>query len=113
MQTIRIDGLPFQGPYVLGKDELPQVPAIALIITEAGEGFKIMSVVHGLNISEAVDKSPKKDCWHKHAYHDIIDIYINTDEMSEDKREDFRVNCIVKRKEVIFCDEAPKIEDDW
>ena len=33
--------------------------------------------------------------------------------MSEDKRETFRVNAIVKRKEYIFCDEPPKIVDDW
>ena len=25
----------------------------------------------------------------------------------------FRVNAIVKRKEYIFCDELPKIVDDW
>lgn len=113
MQTIRIDNLSFEGPYVLGKDELPQIPAIALIITEAGEGFKIMSVVHGMDIRKAVDDSPKKDCWHKHAYHDIIDIYINNDGISEEKREEFRVRCIEKRKDVIFCDEVPRIEDDW
>ena len=56
MQTIQIDGLKFDGPYVLGRDELPNVPAIALIITEAGEGFKIMSVLHGVNIKEEIEK---------------------------------------------------------
>ena len=55
MQTIQIDGLKFDGPYVLGRDELPNVPAIALIITEAGEGFKIMSVLHGFNIKEEIN----------------------------------------------------------
>ena len=113
MQTIQIDGLKFDGPYVLGRDELPNVPAIALKITEAGEGFKIMSVLHGVNIKEEIENSPKQDCWHKHAYHDIIDIYLNLDDMPESKREDYRIRCIEKRKDVIFCDEVTKIVDDW
>ena len=113
MQTIQIDGLKFDGPYVLGRDELPNVPAIALIITEAGEGFKIMSVLHGVNIKEEIENSPKHACWHKHAYHDIIDIYLNLDDMPESKREDYRIRCIEKRKDVIFCDEVTKIVDDW
>ena len=113
MQSILIDGLRFEGPMVFGKDEIPSVPAIALVCTEAGEGMKIMSVVHGADIMNVIANSPKMDCWKKHAFHGNIDIYLNTDEMSEDKRETFRVNAINKRREYIFCDEPPKIVDDW
>lgn len=113
MATVFIDGLKFEGPILLGKDTIPHVPAIALVCTEAGEGMKIMSVVHGTNIAKVFDNNPKMTCWKKHAYHDNIDIYINTDEMSEEKREIFRVNAIEKRKNYIFCDDLPKIVDDW
>ena len=113
MKKILIDNLHFEGPRVFGKDEIPSVPAIALVCTEAGEGMKIMSVVHGQDIAKVIAESPKMDCWKKHAFHGNIDVYINTDDISEDKREAFRVNAIIKRKEYIFCDEPPKIVDDW
>ena len=101
MKKILIDSLQFEGPRTFGKDEIPSVPAIALVCTEAGEGMKIMSVVHATDIAKA------------HAFHGNIDVYINTDEMSEDRRESFRINAISKRKEYIFCDELPKVVDDW
>lgn len=113
MQRILIDGLFFEGPRIYGKEEIPSVPAIALVCTEAGEGMKIMSVVHGSDIAKVIAESPKMDCWKKHAFHGNIDVYINTVDMSEEKRETFRVNAINKRKEYIFCDEPPKIVDDW
>ena len=49
----------------------------------------------------------------KHAFHGNIDVYLNTDDMPEQKREEFRLNAIAKRAKYIFCDELPKIEDDW
>ena len=113
MQRILIDGLYFEGPMVYGKSEIPSVPALALVCTEAGEGMKIMSVVHGQNIAEVIAESPKMKCWKEHAFHGNIDVYLNTDDMSEDKREQFRLSAIAKRKEVIFCDELPKVVDDW
>lgn len=113
MQTVVIDKLPFEGPYIVGKNELPEVPALAIVCTEAGEGFKVMSIVHGQNIAQVIRDSPKMDCWKKHAFHGNIDVYINTSDMSEDAREKFRIDGISKRKGVIFCDELPRIEDDW
>ena len=113
MGKILVDNLQFEGPIVFGKADLPSVPALALVCTEAGEGFKIMSVVHGPDISKVIAESPKMDCWKKHAFHGNIDVYLNTDDMSEDARERFRLNAIEKRKEYIFCDEVPKIVDDW
>ena len=113
MQTIMIDGLKFQGPYIIGKEEIPQVRGIALAITEAGEGFKIMSIVQGDDLRSVVMNSPKMDCWKKHAYHGNIDIYVCETDMSPEKREEFRINGITKRKDVIFCDEPPVIVDDW
>ena len=113
MQRILIDGLYFEGPIVYGKADLPAVPALALVCTEAGEGMKIMSVVHGQDISKTIAESPKMDCWKKHAFHGNIDVYLNTEDMTEDKREQFRLNAIAKRKDVIFCDELPRVVDDW
>ncbi len=113
MTKILIDGLQFEGPVTYGKYDIPSVPAIALICTEAGEGMKIMSVVHGTDIVKTIAENPKMDCWKKHADHGNIDVYLNTDDMTEQKREDFRVNAIAKRIKYIFCDELPKIEDDW
>ena len=113
MQTIQIDGQKFIGSYIVGKDDIPQVRGIALAITEAGEGFKIMSIVHGDDIRETVLNSPKMDCWKKHAYHGNIDIYVCETDMSPEKREEFRTNGILKRRDVIFCDEPPVIKDDW
>ncbi len=113
MQVIQIDGLKFEGPRILDKDEIPNVPAIALIMTEAGEGFKIMSILHGEKIADVIINSPKRDCWMKHAYHGNIDIYLCTDDMPEDKREEFRIKGIERRKDVIFCDELPRVVDDW
>ena len=113
MGRISIDNLQFEGPLTYGKDDIPPVSALALVCTEAGEGMKIMSVVHSLDIAKAIAESPKMDCWKKHAFHGNIDVYINTDEMSEEKREEFRINAISKRKDHIFCDELPKVVDDW
>ena len=113
MGKIFIDGLNFEGPAVFGKDEIPSVPALALICTEAGEGLKIMSIVHGDDILKVISENPKMDCWKKHAFHGNIDVYLNTDDMTEDERERFRLNAIEKRKEYIFCDEVPKVVDDW
>ncbi len=114
LTTILIDGLKFEGPRIFGKDEIPAVPAIALICTEAGEGMKIMSIIHdGKDIAANIASNPKMGCWKSHAFHGNIDVYLNTDDMSEDKREQFRVNGIIKRKQYIFCDEPPKLEDDW
>ena len=113
MQTIQIDGQKFVGPYIIGKDEIPQVKGIGLTITEAGEGFKIMSIVHGDDLREVIMNHPKMDCWKQHAYHGNIDVYICETDMSPDKREEFRIKGIEKRRDVIFCDEVPRIEDDW
>lgn len=113
MKTIQIDGKPFYGPYVLGKDSIPNNPAIALVCTEAGEGMKIMSVLHGDKIADVIANSPKNDCWKKKADHGIIDVYIFENDMPEAEREKFRLNAISKRIKFIFCDELPKIEDDW
>lgn len=97
----------------MGKDEIPSVKAIALICTEAGEGMKIMSVLHSDNIKKEISESPKNDCWKKHASHGNIDIYLHETDMPESKREEFRLNAISKREKYIFCDEMPRIEDDW
>ena len=113
MGKIFIDGLSFEGPSVFGKDEIPSVPALALVCTEAGEGLKIMSIVHGEDILKVISENPKMDCWKKHAFHGNIDVYLNTEDMPEQKREEFRLNAIAKRAKYIFCDELPKIEDDW
>lgn len=113
MKQILIDGRTFEGPYVLGKDEIPGGSGIALVCTDAGEGMKVMSVIQGDNICKAVSESPKKACWEKHAYHGIIDVYVDICDLPESKREEFRINAISKRASVIFCDELPKIEDDW
>lgn len=113
MQKVMIDNQYFVGPYILDKDELPHVPGIALAITEAGEGFKIMTVLQGNDIGKTVAESPKRPCWEKHSYHGQVDIYICETDMPESKREDFRINAIAKRKDVIFCDELPRVEDDW
>ena len=56
MNTILIDGLNFEGPRIIGKDDIPAVPAIALICTEAGEGMKIMSIIHVADRRKATDK---------------------------------------------------------
>ena len=104
----------FVGPRIFGKDEIPAVPAIALICTEAGEGMKIMSIIHdGKDIAANIASNPKMGCWKSHAFHGNIDVYLNTDDMPEQKREDFRFSAISKRIKYIFCDELPKIEDDW
>ena len=113
MQTINIDNLPFIGPYTIGKTEIPSVRAIALICTEAGEGMKIMSVLHGNDISGTIAESPKRSCWEKHAFHGNIDVYLHETDMSDERMEQFRINAISKRSKYIFCDELPRIEDDW
>ena len=113
MGNILIDGLKFEGPMTIGKTEIPSVPAIALICTEAGEGMKIMSIIHSTDIAKCIAENPRMGCWKKNAFHGNIDVYLNTDEMSEEKREEFRINGISKRKEHIFCDELPKVVDDW
>lgn len=113
MKTINIDSLSFNGPYLLGRDDIPAVKAIALICTEAGEGMKIMSVLQSDDIAREIADSPKYDCWKKHASHGNIDVYIHETDIPPAKREEFRLKAIEKRKQFIFCDELPRIEDDW
>ncbi|MCQ2056204.1 MAG: hypothetical protein MJY64_01860 [archaeon] len=113
MIKILVDGRYFTGPYVLDKNELPRKPGIALICTEAGEGLKIMTILQGDDINTTVNKSSKRPCWNKHSYHGRIDVYIDETETPASEREKYRISAISKRKDVIFCDEPPKIEDDW
>lgn len=113
MVVLTVDGKQFIGPKIIGKDVFPDVPAIALICTEAGEGLKIMSVIQGDNIAKAIAESPKMDCWVSHANHGQVDVYILETDMSPGDREKFRIEAIRKRDKFMFCEEMPKIEDDW
>lgn len=113
MVVMSIEGKQFIGPLVFGEDALPNVPAVALICTEAGEGVKIMGVVEGNDIAKAIEESPKQDCWRSHSHHGKVDVYIMETDISAKEREKFRVRIIEKRSQFMFCDEVPRHEDDW
>ncbi|MFA6680060.1 MAG: hypothetical protein WCR96_06185 [Candidatus Methanomethylophilaceae archaeon] len=113
MVVMNIEGHPFMGPSILGIDSFPNVRAIALICTEAGEGVKIMGVVEGDDIAKAIAESPKQNCWKSHAYHGKVDIYIFETDMSPEERAKFRTRVIEKRAQFMFCDEITHKEEDW
>jgi len=113
MVVMSIEGRQFIGPRVLGEDSLPNIPAVALICTEAGEGVKIMGVVEGDDIARAIEKSPKQNCWKSHAHHGKVDIYIMETDLSAEEREKFCTHVIEKRSQFMFCDEIPRQDDDW
>lgn len=113
MKTVQVDGQKFEGPHTIGKHDIPAVAGIALIITEAGEGFKIMSILQADDLKDAVENSPKQDCWKKHAYHGKVDVYICATDMSPEEREEFRLKGLEKRRSSLYCDELPSVEDDW
>lgn len=113
MDTFVLEGLFFEGPYKFGVDKIPSFAGLAVVCTPGGEGYKIMTILQGNDISKEVNESPKIPCWKAHAYHDVIDIFVFKTDMSPEDREKFRLKAIEKRKEHIFCDEMPVVEDDW
>lgn len=106
MKKVNIDGNFFMGPHRLGKDELPAEPAIALIITESGEGFQILSVVEGDNIAKAVAESKFNDCWKKNGWNGI-DVYVQLND-NKSQREMIRSKIRDKRRESIKCEDYSK-----
>lgn len=108
-----IEDRTFQGPYILGKDEIPDVPAIALVCTEAGEGVKVMSVLHSDKIATEIANSPKRDCWKKHTFRLDTQIFIYETDETPEEREAYRLKFLERRAQFMFCDELPVLEDDF
>lgn len=108
-----LEGKIFDGPLHLGTDELPTSAGIALICTEAGEGVKIMSVLWGDNLESTITENPKNDCWKKHAYHGRVDIYIYTKDSTAGERETYCKMVLDKYRKWMFCEDTPKVEDDF
>ena len=111
MKKMKIDGYDFEGAYIAGKGEVPSIGGIALIVSEAGEGAKIIAVAYGDNLLETVDNSPDLPEWTEHAYHGIVDIYVL--EMESPKREAVAESIINKRKNTLTCQKIKEIVDDW
>lgn len=108
-----LEGKIFDGPLYLGTDKLPASAGIALICTEAGEGVKIMSVLWGDNLESIITENPKNDCWKKHAYHGRVDIYIYTKDSTAGERETYCKMVLDKYRKWMFCEDTPKVEDDF
>jgi len=110
MKKVNIEGNFFVGPRRLGKDEIPAEPAIALIVTESGEGFQILSVVEGDNIAKEISESKWNDCWKKNGWNGV-DIYIQSND-SKSQREMLRNRIRDKRRESIKCEQygVPEFE---
>jgi len=110
MKKVNIDGNLFVGPRRLGKDEIPAEPALALIATESGEGFQILSVLESDNIAKEIAESRWNDCWKKNAWHGI-DVYIQSN-ADKSQRQMIRTRLRDKRREGIKCEDysVPEFE---
>lgn len=113
MKTIVIDGYKFEGPYIMGKDEIPAVAGVMLISTEAGEGFKIMCVEESSDMRAFVDGSDRKDIWIDHAYHGQVDIYVMPTDCDESKRQSIMDSIVSRRASHLNCQRPKILEDDW
>lgn len=110
MKPMKIDGYDFQGPYVAGKDEIPAVSGIALIVTEAGEGAKILAIETADDLSQ-LSSSPRLPVWKENCYHGIVDVYVH--EMAPPKRDSVAKSMIDKRASTLTCQIIEAIVDDW
>ncbi len=108
-----IDGYNFEGPYILGQDEIPAIAGIALMCTEAGEGVKILSVEESDNLKDYILGSDRIDLWKEHAYHGILDIYVYPTDVPVEKRVSMTSSIISKREKFLSCQKKDIIEDDW
>ena len=111
MKSMKIEGYDFDGPYIAGKGQVPAIDGIALIVSEAGEGAKILAVTYGNNLLDIIDNSPDLPLWTEHAYHGIVDIYVL--EIDEPKRSSLAQTIINKRKSTLTCQKIEEIVDDW
>lgn len=107
-----IEGYKFEGPYVIGKDELPEFDGVALIVSEAGEGTKILCVENGKEMNKALPASPELGNWKDHAYNGIVDAYIlRVDDECERKAISDKI--INRRKQYLVCQKLEPVVDDW
>lgn len=113
MKTIAIDGYKFEGPYIMGKDEVPSLAGVMLISTEAGEGFKIMCVEESSDMRSFIDGSDRKDLWIQNAYHGQVDIYILRTDCDDDKRASIAESIADRRRAYLNCQRPKNLEDDW
>ena len=108
---MKIDGYDFNGPYELGKDEVPAISGIALICSEAGEGMKILAIEYGDNLCEKITGSPNIQEWKDHAFHGTVKIFAS--EFDPAKRDSIAESIISRRKSSLSCQKFEAIEDDW
>lgn len=111
MKSMMIDGYKFEGPYIAGKGEIPEIEGIALICSEAGEGVKILAIENGENLRTHIESSPRMDTWKGAAYKGIVDVYVLP--MDSSKRESVASSMVSKRASTLVCQEFKQIVDDW
>jgi len=102
MKTLNIDGQMFKGPYKLDED-IPNVPALAIVATESGEGIQILSFLESDDIASEIANSNKRDCWKKNGWNGI-DIYIQKND-DKTQRQTLRKRMAEKRRESIKCED--------
>lgn len=112
MKAMMIEGYKFEGPYEIEKDDIPEVSGVALIVSEAGEGTKILCVESGDNLHISLPNSPELPDWKAHSFHEIADAYIlRVDDASQ--RQAIVDKIIYKRKASLVCQKFAPIVDDW
>ena len=110
MKPMRIDGYDFKGPYIADKGEIPAINGIALIVSEAGEGAKIIAI-HTADDLSTLSSHPDLPKWKENCYRGIIDVYVY--EMAPPKRDEVARMMINKRINYLTCQKVEAIVDDW
>lgn len=111
MKSMMIDGYKFEGPYIAGEGEIPEIEGIALICSEAGEGVKILAIVNDGNLRTLIDRSPRMGVWKEAAYKGVVDVYVFS--MGSPERESVASSMVGKRESTLVCQEFQQIVDDW
>jgi len=103
------DGMMFTGP--VGIDELPNVPGMYIITTDASGGVKILGAYDGGNDMNASAKTnPKRDCWQKNRKDtDPVAYYIAENDAK--KRDNICRGLIERRFYEMVCNDP--LKDDF
>ncbi len=102
------DGTEFTGP--VGISDLPHIPGVYIITTEASGGVKILGVYDGEDMNSSAASNPKRGCWEKNRK-DTEPTAFYREERDPDKRLSLIFGIMQRRFYGLVCNDP--IKDDF
>ena len=102
------DGTDFQGPMEI--DQLPAIPGVYLIVTDASGGVKILGAYEAEDCKASAASNPRRECWQKNRKDTDPAAYFR-EERDPVKRQELVLGIHQRRFYGLVCSEPPK--DDF